>query len=297
LHLRFTKEGTLLFVVRTNPVGVPLPGQSFPPAATGNLAEGIRDDQAKRDLNIGKFYQNSGHSASAIFYYEIVQRRYPNTAFAAKATQLLQELRTQIDEAKPAQRIGQIIIVGNEHLPDGLIREQLDLYPGVALVYPELKKAEDRLNKIKEPVKIRATIIVLDPESTKEYKDLLVQITETVPPALSQDMKKLEGAWVVQSATLEGQNFASIAGAKITFSRSEVTTTIKGQTTRASFLLNPATKEMRWFPSDGPDHAQPSTATYAFKGDDLQLRLYSDSTFRHVMELTLKRKSSPEGQR
>ena len=47
---------------------------------------------AARDLGIADFYRRSRRFASANFYYEIVRRRHPDTDFARKAVQGLEEL-------------------------------------------------------------------------------------------------------------------------------------------------------------------------------------------------------------
>jgi hypothetical protein len=82
-------------------------------------------------------------------------------------------------------RIGNIIIVGNEKTPDAVIRDCLPFYPGQALDYPALQKAEKKLAK----KNIRATITVL--ESDSSYKDILVDVKElpaegTATPSLPQ---------------------------------------------------------------------------------------------------------------
>src|SRR4029077_2379800 len=107
-----------------------------------------------------------------------------------------------------------------------LIREHLALYPGQILKFKDFPAAEERLARLnKEDVKIFAKVIVLDPEREGEYKDILVQVSETSLEAVSTDMKKLEGAWIVTSASLEGTKIKTIEGAELLFSGAEVTTT------------------------------------------------------------------------
>ncbi len=47
---------------------------------------------ATKDLGLAEFYHKTGHFASAYFYGELVKRRYPDTEFAKKATQILVEI-------------------------------------------------------------------------------------------------------------------------------------------------------------------------------------------------------------
>lgn len=59
--------------------------------------------QADRDYNIAEFYRRTGHPGSAYFYYELVRRCYPNTDYADKAQERMQELRGRVErELGPA---------------------------------------------------------------------------------------------------------------------------------------------------------------------------------------------------
>jgi hypothetical protein len=53
----------------------------------------INANQAERDFKIGEHYSQTGHADSALFYFEIVRRRYPGTPLAAKAKQRIEELK------------------------------------------------------------------------------------------------------------------------------------------------------------------------------------------------------------
>src|SRR5207247_1200817 len=46
-----------------------------------------------RDIEVAEFYRRTGRFGSAHFYYQLVQIRYPNTDFAKKATQGLEDLK------------------------------------------------------------------------------------------------------------------------------------------------------------------------------------------------------------
>ena len=54
--------------------------------------------QADRDFRIAEFYRRMKHPGSAYFYYELVQRRYPNTDYANKAGERIAELRSQVQD-------------------------------------------------------------------------------------------------------------------------------------------------------------------------------------------------------
>jgi outer membrane protein assembly factor BamD (BamD/ComL family) len=53
--------------------------------------------QADRDFNIAEFYRRTNHPGPAYFYYELVRRCYPNTAYSEKAQTCMGELRNQIE--------------------------------------------------------------------------------------------------------------------------------------------------------------------------------------------------------
>jgi RNA polymerase sigma factor (sigma-70 family) len=51
------------------------------------------NEQAEKDLGIAEFYRRTSKFGSAHFYYELVGRRYPDTDFAKKAKQGLEDLK------------------------------------------------------------------------------------------------------------------------------------------------------------------------------------------------------------
>lgn len=51
------------------------------------------NQQAEKDLRIADFYRRTSKFGSAHFYYDLVRRRYPDTEYAKKAAQGLEELR------------------------------------------------------------------------------------------------------------------------------------------------------------------------------------------------------------
>lgn len=57
----------------------------------------INLQQADRDFNIAEFYRRTGHPGSAYFYYELVRRRYPNTDYAKKSGDRMQEIKGRVE--------------------------------------------------------------------------------------------------------------------------------------------------------------------------------------------------------
>jgi hypothetical protein len=47
----------------------------------------IRYQQAEKDFETARYYERTGHAGSAVFYYELVRRRYPGTRYADLATE------------------------------------------------------------------------------------------------------------------------------------------------------------------------------------------------------------------
>jgi uncharacterized protein (TIGR03067 family) len=58
----------------------------------------IQAKQAEKDLAIAEFYRQAGHTGSAVFYYDLICRRYPGTPTAKLAKQRLEELRKSVGE-------------------------------------------------------------------------------------------------------------------------------------------------------------------------------------------------------
>ncbi len=77
-------------------------------------------------------------------------------------------------------RVGRIIIDGNSVTRDRVIMNQLGLYPGQILQYPELENARIRLSRLgifdqANPPEVR----VLPSDNNSEFKDILVAVQET----------------------------------------------------------------------------------------------------------------------
>src|SRR5262249_34275638 len=105
----------------------PLPVRAVPNQDVGLL-------QAEKDFKVAEFYRRGGQRASALFYYELVCRRYPDSAVARKAAERLWELQPEAgdyaDMEKAAHGVqlycvanadkkGSLILTGPPPLPGG----------------------------------------------------------------------------------------------------------------------------------------------------------------------------------
>ncbi len=90
---------------------------------------------------------------------------------------------------RPPAKVGQIYVVGNERTKQNVILRQVPVYPGQTLSYPDLRVAERNLARLQlfetsPDGAVRPTVTVLDPDSDKEFKDLMVQVQETTTGSL-----------------------------------------------------------------------------------------------------------------
>ncbi len=63
---------------------------------------GITLQQAEKDYKMAEFWKRTGHIGSAYFYFELVQRRYPNTKFAELAKKQADDLRAKAEKDRNA---------------------------------------------------------------------------------------------------------------------------------------------------------------------------------------------------
>lgn len=82
-----------------------------------------------------------------------------------------------------AFKCGQIIIVGNEVVTDGVIGRVLDFYPGQPVTRAEILAAESRLRhlgffEIDKTRQIQPTIKILEGPPGSEYVDVLITVQE-----------------------------------------------------------------------------------------------------------------------
>ena len=62
----------------------------------------IRSQQAEKDFRMAEYYERTGHPGSAVFYYELVRRRFSGTRYADIATEKKEYLLTLMKEGHPA---------------------------------------------------------------------------------------------------------------------------------------------------------------------------------------------------
>src|SRR5262249_15608253 len=61
----------------------------------------IRSQQAEKDFLMAEYYQRTGHPGSAVFYYELVRRRYAGTKYADVASERKDRLLRLMQEGRP----------------------------------------------------------------------------------------------------------------------------------------------------------------------------------------------------
>jgi outer membrane protein assembly factor BamD (BamD/ComL family) len=61
----------------------------------------IRLQQAEKDFRTAEYYERTGHPGSAVFYYELVRRRYAATKYADIATERKEHLIAAMREGRP----------------------------------------------------------------------------------------------------------------------------------------------------------------------------------------------------
>jgi hypothetical protein len=62
----------------------------------------IRSQQAEKDFLMADYYERTGHPGSAVFYYELVRRRYAGTRYADMATERQAYLVERMKDGRPA---------------------------------------------------------------------------------------------------------------------------------------------------------------------------------------------------
>jgi RNA polymerase sigma factor (sigma-70 family) len=153
---------------------------------TDRPAPDVRAQQAEKDFAVAEFYRRTAHPGAACFYYELVSRRYPGTAFASRAAERLRTLRKKAGETRETEgpapaRVGRVFINGNDRqVPNALILYQLGLRPGEVLTYPALSGAESNLRALRG---VTATLSVIEADAAAAFKDVLVQVEEPQPAA------------------------------------------------------------------------------------------------------------------
>jgi outer membrane protein assembly factor BamD (BamD/ComL family) len=62
----------------------------------------IRSQQAEKDFRTAEYYERTGHPGSAVFYYELVRRRYAGTKYSDIATERKEHLLALMRDGHPA---------------------------------------------------------------------------------------------------------------------------------------------------------------------------------------------------
>jgi outer membrane protein assembly factor BamD (BamD/ComL family) len=72
----------------------------------------IRSQQAEKDFKTAEYYERTGHPGSAVFYYELVRRRYAGTRYSDAATDRKDRLLADMQSGKaPANKADPISIL------------------------------------------------------------------------------------------------------------------------------------------------------------------------------------------
>jgi len=165
-----------------------LPGDRvFCKSASGEVE--TADLQAQKDVGPAAFYRRTGYPASALFYYEMVRRRYPGTTWSEKAKQAIHELQTEmlpwpsVPRQAAARKIGRIRIVGNSRTPDEVILWAFPLSPDDPFKEGDLREAEQALARfsrhLPDPRKqFRAQVTLDDDNPASGIVDILIAIKE-----------------------------------------------------------------------------------------------------------------------
>ena len=61
----------------------------------------IRSQQAEKDFRMAEYYERTGHPGSAVFYYELVRRRYAGTRYSDLASERKEHLLAAMKEGRP----------------------------------------------------------------------------------------------------------------------------------------------------------------------------------------------------
>jgi hypothetical protein len=141
----------------------------------------MKEQQAEKDFNLGRFYERIGHPAAARFCYELLRRRYPGTPLAEEAARRLKGLPAETATGAaplpgvPPVRVGQIFLVGNEKTPQEAILALVPINPGQVLVYTDLRTAEQNLKRLFNS----ATVTVIGAEAAGgPFRDVLISVQE-----------------------------------------------------------------------------------------------------------------------
>jgi uncharacterized protein (TIGR03067 family) len=115
-------------------------------------------------------------------------------------------------------------------------------------------------------------------------------LTVAAPQARAQDTpeseaKKLQGAWIVDAAEVQGEAFAEVRGAKVTFAGDKVTMESKERKVTGTFKVDPKAqpRQMNIAPGKETPDEPPMEGIYAWDGDKLKL-LFSGNEVKETTD-------------
>lgn len=115
-------------------------------------------------------------------------------------------------QERPPARVGEIKIIGNTVTRQDVILNQLEIFPGQILSYPDLRLSERnlaRLNIFEGSAEsgVRPTLTVLDPDSDSPVKDVMVTVQEMPTGSLLFGLGINSDAGLIGSIVLNERNF------------------------------------------------------------------------------------------
>jgi RNA polymerase sigma factor (sigma-70 family) len=138
-------------------------------------------DAAERDFKVAEFYCRSGRPDSAIFVFELILRRYPDTLYAKQAKEQIAALKKERPawppEKKEPDRVGEVVLINKTRIKDRVILEQLGFHPGESFTMQRLLKGETKFLQsglFANPPKISITY----EKSDSDFKTIIVKIEE-----------------------------------------------------------------------------------------------------------------------
>ncbi len=151
--------------------------KSFTPEALAKLTDemkpGERYDRRQSEANKARlkdYYGNRGYPAL------IEERRYA----VPEQPNLVNVHYEVLNDVGTPDRVGRIIIEGNEITRDRVILNQLDLRPGQILQYPKIQEAQMRLARLGVfDAEDSPTVEVIPNEFDSSFKDVRVRVKET----------------------------------------------------------------------------------------------------------------------
>ena len=112
--------------------------------------------------------------------------------------------------ARPIDRVGEVIIIGNTITQDRVIREVVTFLPGQILRYREIRRVERKLAelglfKVDPKTGIRPTVQVLN--SPGPFKDILIKVEEMPSATIRPLVQITPAAGLLLGFVIEERNF------------------------------------------------------------------------------------------